>query len=35
MQPVLIDPETWELAQVQLQRHRQRATRHNTKHTYL
>ena len=35
MQPVLIDPETWELAQVQLQRHRQRATRHNTKHAYL
>jgi site-specific DNA recombinase len=33
--PVLIDPETWELAQVQLQRNRQRATRHNTKHAYL
>jgi len=33
--PVLSDPETWELAQVQLQRHRQRATRHKTKHAYL
>ena len=33
--PVLIDPETWELAQVQLQRNRQRATRNNTKHAYL
>ncbi len=30
--PELIAPETWELAQVQLQRNRQRATRHNTKH---
>jgi hypothetical protein len=28
-------PETWELAQVQLQRNRQQATRHNTKHAYL
>src|SRR5215471_12673439 len=33
--PVLIDPETWALAHVQLQRNRQRATRHNTKHAYL
>jgi site-specific DNA recombinase len=33
--PVLIAPETWELAQVQLQRHRQRATRHTTKQAYL
>jgi site-specific DNA recombinase len=33
--PVLIDPETWELAHVQRQRKRQRATRHNTKHAYL
>ncbi len=33
--PVLIDPETWELAQVQLQRNRQQATRNNTKHAYL
>jgi site-specific DNA recombinase len=33
--PALIDPETWALAQVQLQRNRQRARRNNTKHTYL
>jgi site-specific DNA recombinase len=33
--PVLIDPETWELAQVQLQRNRQQAARNNTKHAYL
>ena len=33
--PVLIDSETWELAQVQLQRNRQRARRNNTKHAYL
>jgi hypothetical protein len=32
--PVLIDPETWELAQVQRQRHRQRATRNTTKQAY-
>jgi hypothetical protein len=33
--PVLMAPETWELAEGQLQRHRQRATRNNTKHAYL
>jgi len=33
--PVLIDPETWELTQGQLQRNSQRATRNNTKHAYL
>ncbi len=33
--PVIIDPETWELAQVQLERNRQRARRNNTKHAYL
>ena len=33
--PVLMDPETWELAQVQLQRNRQRARRNNTQHAYL
>ena len=30
-----LHPETWELAQVQLHRNRQRATRHNTTHAYL
>ena len=33
--PVIIDPETWEMAQVQLERNRQRARRNNTKHAYL
>jgi site-specific DNA recombinase len=33
--PALIDPETWELVQVQLQRNRQRARRNNTQHAYL
>jgi site-specific DNA recombinase len=33
--PALLDPETWELAQVQLQRNRQRARRNNTQHAYL
>jgi site-specific DNA recombinase len=31
----IIDPETWELAQAQLARNKERATRHNTKHAYL
>ena len=33
--PVLIDPETWELAQGQRQRNRQRARRNNTQQAYL
>jgi site-specific DNA recombinase len=33
--PTIIDPQTWELAQAQLARNRERATRHNTKHAYL
>jgi site-specific DNA recombinase len=33
--PALIDPETWELAQAQLARNRERSPRHNTKHDYL
>lgn len=33
--PAIIDPETWELAQAQLARNRERATRHNTAHAYL
>jgi site-specific DNA recombinase len=33
--PAIIDPETWELAQAQLARNKERATRHNTKHAYL
>jgi site-specific DNA recombinase len=33
--PALIDPETWERAQVQLARNRERARRHNTHHRYL
>jgi site-specific DNA recombinase len=33
--PVMSDPETGDLAQEQLQRNRQRATRHNTRHAYL
>src|SRR5215470_2264837 len=31
----LIDPETWERAQAQLARNRERAQRHNTQHRYL
>lgn len=31
----IVDPETWELAQEQLLRNRERATRNNTKHNYL
>jgi len=33
--PALIDPETWERAQAQLVRNRERAQRHNTQHPYL
>jgi site-specific DNA recombinase len=33
--PALIDPETWERAQDQLARNRERAQRHNTQHRYL
>jgi site-specific DNA recombinase len=33
--PALIDPETWEQAQAQLVRNRERAQRHNTQHPYL
>jgi site-specific DNA recombinase len=33
--PALIDPETWEQAQTQLVRNRERAQRHNTQHPYL
>jgi site-specific DNA recombinase len=33
--PALIDPETWERAQTQLVRNRERAQRHNTQHRYL
>ncbi len=33
--PPVIDPETWELAQAQLARNKERATRNNTKHHYL
>jgi site-specific DNA recombinase len=33
--PALIDPETWERAQAQLVRNRERAQRHNTQHHYL
>jgi site-specific DNA recombinase len=33
--PALIDPETWERAQAQLVRNRERAQRHNTQHRYL
>jgi site-specific DNA recombinase len=33
--PALIDPETWEQAQAQLVRNRERAQRHNTQHRYL
>ena len=33
--PALIDPETWERAQVQLARNRERARRNNTHHHYL
>jgi site-specific DNA recombinase len=31
----LVDPETWDLAQEQLHKNRERATRNNTKHHYL
>lgn len=31
----IVDPETWELAQEQLRKNRERATRNNTKHHYL
>jgi site-specific DNA recombinase len=33
--PALIAPETWERAQAQLARNRERAQRHNTQHPYL
>lgn len=33
--PALVDPELWRLAQEQLARNREKATRHNTKHDYL
>jgi len=33
--PVLIDPETWDRAQGQLARNRERAQRNNTQHPYL
>lgn len=33
--PAIIDPDTWDLAQAQLARNRERATRHNTTHAYL
>jgi site-specific DNA recombinase len=33
--PALIDPETWDRAQGQLARNRERAQRHNTQHPYL
>jgi site-specific DNA recombinase len=33
--PALIDPETWERAQAQLVRNRERAQRNNTQHPYL
>jgi len=31
----IVDPETWDLAQEQLRKNRERATRNNTKHHYL
>ena len=31
----IVDPETWDLAQEQLEKNRQRATRNNKKHRYL
>ena len=33
--PALVDPETWELAQAQLVRNRERSPRNNTRHPYL
>jgi site-specific DNA recombinase len=33
--PAVVDPETWDLAQEQLRKNRERATRNNTKHHYL
>jgi site-specific DNA recombinase len=33
--PALVDPELWRLAQEQLARNREKATRNNTKHDYL
>ena len=33
--PAIVDPETWELAQEQLRKNRERATRNNSKHHYL
>jgi site-specific DNA recombinase len=33
--PAIVDPETWELAQEQLRKNRERAKRNNTKHHYL
>jgi len=33
--PALIDPETWEQAQTQLARNRERSSRNNTQHPYL
>ncbi len=33
--PAIVDDQTWELAQAQLARNRERATRNNTKHDYL
>jgi site-specific DNA recombinase len=33
--PAIVDPETWDLAQEQLRKNRERARRNNTKHRYL
>lgn len=33
--PAIVDPETWDLAQEQLRKNRERARRNNTKHHYL
>jgi site-specific DNA recombinase len=33
--PALVDPDLWDLAQAQLARNRERATRNNTTHEYL
>src|SRR3954462_13524267 len=33
--PAIIDPQTWDLAQEQLKKNRQRASRNDEKHSYL
>ncbi len=33
--PAIVDPESWDLAQEQLEKNRERAKRNNTKHHYL